>query len=1227
MKRKQSSQSSSSSSSSFFSALTQQPNEKYIKTGNGGRQLNIVQSIREEAAAEKLKKKLSEETSRLEKVEEEVQSSVRACAERAWSDSVELMKDLTYNFGGDNEDSTSPSNELRWYTNLGNANPPFYMGHGQDDRAYRQCGVLADIDSCWERQGKIFRVTSLKSTGQVAEIDLKSSKPIESVTLTGPLKQVSKGGDKLGLVLVYEDRVVLLLYSQSARTIHNCGLWTETPKSATPFSVAATKCGRVFFGGNDGHIYELVCRKERYFFGKRKVFLVSRTKSWIPLLDGLKSIVSTPDPIVQLEVDESRSILYALRKRSSSIDMYSIFQEKSPSHFSYMRTLSNIYSLAYNATSLLLLSRECGPNYPDLVAFYGYSNIDAQKAWESIWDTYFKRFIVSIHSVPKQASVSFSLVAITSQGALLYFTSTGILASVVLPPLQGGPVSAFHVSGPCLHSDGTFLIPFTKEKPVKENFILCWSFLNMGGNLLNPFELYRMDSNEHVLGVHKSVSKPKLNVPQPPASVLSSKKTFKISHPLFSQYYDEAPRYFVETTEGLRVCGRRWPIDVLKRKILSEEPYLENDPFFRVVSPREVYSMCLYIHSSTVGAKGVSASDKILLTKAAAMIFERFTFGIEDSEKLKNLRVDGAFTFVSRIVQPVLDSAICSPSGKESAWSREKLEDTYVLLMNASNFLSKGRSICGDPKVLSGVKVLNIVCETLNFVSLMCRRNEVFTNTLKTAKVKAESLCVRDLILNKKVRTSVMAALVAVLRDTENAEALELMEEKCPFYFLSFKTSPAMKEIYGVRGVSSRRRAASALGEQQGLDESLEYYINTPGIDIDFVCTKYVNANRHAEALHLAIAKGNKLGQASDGAPASGKLQLRAKNHCYVIAIGILSNYSGPAKLRDELVKIALSFTGDKDWNEMVWSWCIKNNLKSILVECSPRPLLVRYLLTRGDSHDIVCKCYMEDGGQRDAFDFLYSSATSNGVSMDIDKRLDLLRNALGIATYTKVIDQANVAKAQGAFDVIALQVHVLERLEAKNVLGIKDSDLAKKVLPLGVLFSEYAMKYNMYDLMLRAMKIENARRKDVVEKIYIDALFVQGLEGYAMPDVLSLLGRQFYDKDDDSFFPVEFLLEQLFLRGFLNNDAVRRLHDCGVPYFRMFSYLRGKKHDNAAVLLANICARDLTEGGDCANISVEQLLYMKECLIKSGTAKESVIRIDNTINLVTNYNKRLKMN
>ena len=72
---------SSSSSSSFFSALTQQPGRKYAMSESGSRQLNVMRSIRDEAAAEKLEKKLCDEASRLEKDEKEIQSSAQACDE------------------------------------------------------------------------------------------------------------------------------------------------------------------------------------------------------------------------------------------------------------------------------------------------------------------------------------------------------------------------------------------------------------------------------------------------------------------------------------------------------------------------------------------------------------------------------------------------------------------------------------------------------------------------------------------------------------------------------------------------------------------------------------------------------------------------------------------------------------------------------------------------------------------------------------------------------------------------------------------------------------------------------------------------------------------------------------------------------------------------------------------------------------------------------------------
>lgn len=1218
MKRKHGVQPSSSSSSSFFSVLTQQPSEKYLKVGTG--KLDVIRGIREEAETEKLKRKLHNDAIKLEKEDEEVQSSVRIYAEHAWSDKVELMKDLTFDF----DEPADNSSGLQWHTKLGNVDAPLYMGHKSDDESDRQCGVLASIDSCWERRGRIFKVASLKSSMQPAEIDLKFNKAIESVTVSGPLKQFSRNESMLGLIVVFKDGVQLLLYSQAARTIHNYGLWAEAPKSAGPFSVAATECGRIFLGGNDGHIYELVFRRTRYLFGKRKVFLVSCTGSWIPFLDGIKSLVgSSPDPIIQLEVDESREVLYALRGASSTIDEYSISKERSASHFSYVRSLKNLYALAYNATPLLLLSRESGPNFSDLVNFCGNTISNAQECWESIWDTYFKRFVVSIHSIPKQASVSFSLVAITSQGAMLYFTPAGALASVVFPPFQPVPVSSCHVSGPCFHSDGTFVIPFTKEGPLKENFILCYSFMNICGKTIRPFEIYRIGNSEQVLGIHKAASSPKLDIPRQPVSISDTKKAFGVSHPCFSQYLDDAPKYLIETTEGLRVCGRHWPIDVFKRKILAEKSEFESDSFFNVMNPKEVYSMSLYIYSSTVGSNEINGSDKILLTKATRNIFESYTFGGKSLEELKTLRTDGAATFISRSMQPILDAAVCSSNGRDAAWNCAQLEEAYLFTMNAHNFLKSCECVCKEPKVLVGLKVLSIICETLSFIHLMCRKGEIFSKTMKRASIAGASLCLKDFITNKKVRSSVMTALVGVLHDTENGDALELMGEKCPFYFLCFKTSPAMKELYNVEGISSRsgRKGAS-------LEDSLEYFINTPGIDVDFICTKYVSLNHHASALRLAIAKGEKLNQASESdSTASHGLRLRAKSRCYIIAIGILNNFNGPSNVRNELVKLALSFTGDKDWNEMIWNWCIKNGLKELIVKYSPRPLLVDYLLTRNDSYDIVCKCYMEDGRKQEAFELLVSSATSNSISMPITKRIDLLRNALGIAAYTKVASQQQTVRTQGILDVVTLQMHIGERLKAKSARDVNLTDIESKVLSLDVLIRDYAMEYKLYDLVIEAMKIGDVRRKDVVEKIYIDALFVQGLGDYSMPSILSLMGNKFYDKDDGFFFPVDFLLEQLFLRGFLNSDVVRRFRNCGVPYFKMFSYFRGGKRDKAAVLVANVCARDLCEGGDRVDVSLEQLLYMKDCVIKCEMSKDNIARIDSAISVVNDYNSSKKKN
>ena len=1037
----------------------------------------------------------------------------------------------------------------------------------------------------------------------MVDVNIRCNERFESVTLGWPQKGISADKDARTLVIVCANKVGVLVYSQSANTVHDHGLWADVPKGAGPFTVAVTKCGQTFLGGRDGHIYELVLQKR--YFSRKKLAIYNRTKSWVPFWDGIKSCVFSPDPIAQLEFDESRSVLYALRERSSAIELYFVPQSGYVSWLSHTRTISNTFELAQRVAQFPLLSRKCGPGFADVGAFCNLMNESAQKHWERIWDTHFKRFIVSIHCVPKHDSEVCSLVAVTSQGVILHFSASGELVTVVPPPLQLKPVSACHVSGPCVYSEGTAVISFTKEGPTKENFLLCCSILDVGERYIKSVKAHKLRDSDHVLSIYKR-----------PISGTAMPSQPNLPHLLAEQFRREPLSFFVEISSGLFTCGNNWPVAILRKKILSGSLRLEGDVFFKIVDLREVYAMCIFLYCSAASGESCSENDKVTLTSTAKDVFKKYSFSL-GLDALKELRTGGVLAFMARTVQPILNSVIASQDKKDSVWSAEQIKKEIGLLSTAQGFIKECEGSVNGRKIFVEIKVLGIVLETLNFVLLVRLKKGLFVKVLKHMKPSPKDICVKDFVFNERVRSAFLRSLIDVVSDTENSDVLRSVEEKCPFYFMCLKASPEMKDISTLkkRPGSSENRRGYISGREE-LEDSLDFYIETPGVDIDFICSKYVASNFYVGALRLALSKGEKFCSMLEGSSAPNPSWTKAKAHCYGIAISVLDRFNGTSQEKDELVKVCLSFTMDKDWNKIIWGWCIEHGFVDTVIRCSPRGLLVEYLSSRGDPYDTMWKCYREDGDQPKAFDYLFSSAVSNEVCMNVDKRIELMITAIGFAECPR-ISRSEIARAQRTLDLLTFQLRLKEQLGEGRYVSLGGEDIAKKVLPLDVLIRDYAMKHKLYDLVVEGMKLGNIRRRDVVEKAYAELLFGRSQRGQSIIGVLTSMGRQFYSKEDSFFFPVEFLLSELFSHGFMSTDVVGTLHECGVSYFEMFSYFRRIHSDGAATLLVSSCVKDFTSNGELGDITLEQLVSMRDFAVDKGMIKDTLTKIDGIISLI----------
>eukprot|EP00127_Corallochytrium_limacisporum_P000373 Clim_evm68s11 gene=Clim_evmTU68s11 len=154
------------------------------------------------------------------------------------------------------------------------------------------------------------------------------------------------------------------------------------------YCVAATPRGCIFLGGADGYLYEVTYSAERSWFGNR-CKLVRHYNGLLSRLTPLLVNLSSRDPIVQIEVDKGRNLLYTLSENS----VISLF--------------------------------DLGEKGEELTFITSRSNLkkDIQKD-VSFSDSYqVSHFqIVAIHAVEWDESVNLNLVAVTSTGIRLYFS-------------------------------------------------------------------------------------------------------------------------------------------------------------------------------------------------------------------------------------------------------------------------------------------------------------------------------------------------------------------------------------------------------------------------------------------------------------------------------------------------------------------------------------------------------------------------------------------------------------------------------------------------------------------------------------------------------------------------------------------------------------------------------------------------------------------------------------
>ena len=99
-------------------------------------------------------------------------------------------------------------------------------------------------------------------------------------------------------------------------------LFSLSTDSTHMLCVKGTAQGRIFMGGKDGCLYEFAYKAEDGWFSKKATKINHSTSSFSFLVPGfINAALSEDDPLVQLEVDDSRNILYT-RSEKGSIQVF-----------------------------------------------------------------------------------------------------------------------------------------------------------------------------------------------------------------------------------------------------------------------------------------------------------------------------------------------------------------------------------------------------------------------------------------------------------------------------------------------------------------------------------------------------------------------------------------------------------------------------------------------------------------------------------------------------------------------------------------------------------------------------------------------------------------------------------------------------------------------------------------------------------------------------------------
>lgn len=405
-------------------------------------------------------------------------------------------------------------------------------------------------------------------------------------------------------------------------------------------TVAGTALGRCFLAGKDGCLYEVVYKAEEGWFS-RKCKKVNHSTSALSFLLPSFFTMSEDDKIVQIEVDNSRKILYT-RSEKGTIDVYDLGADGFQMSKVISRTLSAIVQ-------------------------------QASAIGRTVEPSNFKP-IVGISAIEEQESACINLMAVTESGVRLYFSTshsyrssarpvTLNLLHVRLPPgfsaSSNQRPTRVHQS---LHRRGsTFYIAAQSE-----DRDILWVLNNdpfpFAPNLIEVSAAVSV--NSRVWRMTEEI-RPQLVNQLSSTAVAQFDRTIALEPPLLvTQDMEESRKFVMLSSNGVHITYKPRPVDHLKQ-ILQDNQGFDNDAvrgFFVLYKEVQACAIALSL--------ACNQTDKLVAEWATLAIFR---FGNDSvSGATRNMDVLQQSTgsqFGTSFVAPHISTPVNQPYQGQPAFS------------------------------------------------------------------------------------------------------------------------------------------------------------------------------------------------------------------------------------------------------------------------------------------------------------------------------------------------------------------------------------------------------------------------------------------------------------------------------------------------------------------------------------------------------------------------------